>query len=62
MNKLPDRSLALSYEDVVADPKGTLEKIAAFCDLPRPSVDPPELGDDRGCAKPYLKFLQANQR
>ena len=57
MDKLPKITMALSYEDMVSDPKGSLEKVAEFCGLPVPKGNPPDPGDDRGCAEPYLKFL-----
>jgi len=57
-SKLPGVSMHISYEDMIADPKNELEKIADFCGLPRPMGVLPELGDDRGCAKPYLDMLK----
>lgn len=50
-------SMRITYEDMVADPKGTLAKIAKLCGLPAPKGKLPEIGDDRGCAEPYLGFL-----
>jgi len=45
----PDRRLALEYEDLVGDPDGTVERVAAFLDLPvRPEpVRPPPRVRDR---------------
>ncbi len=57
MDKLPKITMALSYEDMVADPKGSLAKVAEFCGLPAPKGNPPDPVDDRGCAEPYLEFL-----
>ena len=58
IDKLPKTSMALSYEDMVTDPKGSLASIAEFCGLPAPEGNPPDPGDDRGCANPYLEFLK----
>ncbi len=47
---LGDISMRVSYEDMVADPKGTLAKVAKLCGLPVPKGKLPEIGDDRGCS------------
>ncbi len=54
---LGDISMRVSYENMVADPKGTLAKVAKLCGLPVPKGKAPRIGDDRGCAEPYLDFL-----
>ena len=55
---LGELSMRVSYEDMIADPKDTLAKIADFCGLPAPAGKLPELGDDRGCAKANPEYLK----
>jgi len=57
--KLPDRAITVSYEDVVADPEATLARVAELCGSDMPSGLRPELGDDRGCARPYRPLIEA---
>lgn len=57
--KLSDVILRLTYEDMIADPKLTRRKLAAFCGLEEPITDAPALGDDRAAAEPYMDFLKA---
>ena len=54
---LGDVSMRVTYEDMVADPKATLAKVAELCGQSVPKGKLPEIGDDRGCAAPYLEFL-----
>lgn len=58
--KLPESSLIVQYEDMVANPTAILNSVAALCGLPS-SDTVPEIGDDRGCAAPYREFLAAWQ-
>lgn len=55
---VPGVSMRISYEEMVAEPKLTLEKVTDFCGIAGPKGAVPEIGDDRGCAKPYLAFLK----
>jgi len=57
LEHLGDISMRVSYEDLVAGPKATLTKVAKLCGLPKPKGKLPDVGDDRGCAKAYLDFL-----
>jgi tetratricopeptide (TPR) repeat protein len=47
------------YEDMIADPAGTLRTAAEWLGLPNPEGSLPVLGDDRGCAQPYRTFMAA---
>ena len=58
VQKLPDITMSVSYEDMHADPAGTLKRAAEFCGLAVPEGPPPPLGDDTGCAGPYLRMLK----
>lgn len=57
--KLPDIVRVVQYEDLVADPLTSLQAVADLCGLPMPERPLPALGDDRGCAAPYRKFMDA---
>ncbi|HSM40905.1 MAG TPA: sulfotransferase, partial [Afifellaceae bacterium] len=55
--RLPERSMTLRYEEVVADPAKCLAAAAGLCGI---SADLPEslaVGDDRGVAEAYRAFL-----
>lgn len=51
--KLGGLCMTVSYEDMLADPKATRNKIADFCGLPKAQGKLPILPDDRGCAGSY---------
>ncbi|MFW6076272.1 MAG: tetratricopeptide repeat protein [Hyphomicrobiales bacterium] len=56
---MPDTCRVLTYEEIVADPKGARSIAAQLCGL-EPGDEPvPEIGDDRGCAAPYLEHMRA---
>ncbi len=57
--KFPDIVRVVNYEDMVADPAGTLRVAAELCGLPMPEGPAPSVGDDRGCAEPYREFMAA---
>ncbi len=59
--KLPDHVRIIRYEDMVVDPAGALRVAAELCGLPMHDRPLPRIGDDRGCAKPYLQFMAAQQ-
>ena len=56
--KFPDIVHVVNYEDMVEDPKATLEVVADFCGLPRPEGDIAPVSDDRGCSEPYKEFMK----
>lgn len=57
--KFPAISRVIHYEDMVADPLTALRTVAELCGAAVPERVPPTIGDDRGCAEPYRKFLAA---
>lgn len=59
VERLPERSLVIHYEDMIADPATALASAAEICGLTKPAKTLPQLGDDRGCAKPYKTFMEA---
>jgi tetratricopeptide (TPR) repeat protein len=59
VEKLPDITRVVHYEDMVADPAAALRVAADLCQLPMNHSPLPEIGDDRGCAEPYREFLKS---
>jgi tetratricopeptide (TPR) repeat protein len=57
--KLPDITRVMRYEDIIADPTGAVRTVADWLELPMLDGLLPVLGDDRGCAQPYRKFMAA---
>jgi tetratricopeptide (TPR) repeat protein len=57
--KLPPIARIIRYEDMVADPRGALQVCAELCGLPMTDAALPDIGDDRGCAAPYLARIKA---
>ena len=58
MEVLSGISVRVSFEDMVADPKKTLQQVADLCGLPAPKGKLSDVGDDRGCSKPYLDLMK----
>ena len=58
---LPERSRVVQYEDVIDDPETALNAATQLCGLPPLADVPLDLGDDRGCADPYLEFMSAEK-
>jgi tetratricopeptide (TPR) repeat protein len=58
-SKLPHISRVIQYEDIIADPESALQIGADLCGLRLPRVALPEIGDDRGCSKPYQALIAA---
>ncbi|NOZ33630.1 MAG: tetratricopeptide repeat protein [Alphaproteobacteria bacterium] len=56
--KLPDIVRVVHYEQMVSDPGAVRSTLADLCALAPPSGPLPEIGDDRGCAKPYAARLR----
>ena len=56
-SKFPDIVHVVNYEDMVEDPKGTLEFMAEICGLPAPEGEIEPVPDDRGCSEPYKEFF-----
>jgi tetratricopeptide (TPR) repeat protein len=58
LEKLGKQAMLVNYEDMVADPKATLARVAKFSGLKLPAKLDPQVGDDRGCAGPYAKWMK----
>ncbi len=61
LEKLGNQAIAIQYEDMVDDPGSTLARIAKFCGLKTPPKPGWSIADDRGCAEPYRKWIQAER-
>ena len=61
LDKLPDITMALSYDDLQTDPAAAAAQAAEFCSLDAAADELPAIGDDRGCAAPYLDRLHAER-
>jgi tetratricopeptide (TPR) repeat protein len=55
--KLPEITRVIRYEEIVTNPAAALTKAAELCGLPATANSLPEIGDDRGCAVPYLQSM-----
>jgi tetratricopeptide (TPR) repeat protein len=60
--KLPGISLALNYEDVVAEPAVALGQAARLCDAAQTPGDPTVDYDDRHCGQAYRNLIDAALR
>jgi len=56
--KLPSISRIIHYEYMVADPAGARQVAADLCELSASHSSLPEVGDDRGCGKPYREMMR----
>lgn len=54
---LPNCSTIIQYEDMIAEPQSAIASAAQLCGIEMSHSELPEIGDDRGCAKPYLEFI-----
>jgi tetratricopeptide (TPR) repeat protein len=57
--KFPEIVRIVHYEDMVTDPTAAVRLAAELCGLPMSDGPLPAVGDDRGCAAPYLQFMAA---
>ena len=55
--KMPDITRVIHYEDIVEDPVATVKTVAELCGIEFTDAQLPPIGDDRGCAEPYLKHM-----
>jgi tetratricopeptide (TPR) repeat protein len=62
LEKFPEISLSINYEDAVAEPKATLSRIVEFCGANVDVRFPRDLGDDQGCSQAYREFIDAALR
>lgn len=56
-SKFPNIVRVVAYDDMLEDPDSTLNSVADFCGLPRHKEKIGVVPDDRGCAQPYLEFM-----
>jgi tetratricopeptide (TPR) repeat protein len=56
--RFPELTRIISYEDMIANPRGALATVAQVCGVAVPDGPLPELGDDRGAAAPYRKVME----
>ncbi len=56
--KIADRALVVSYEDMVSDPHATLNRVADLCGMKPPAKLDVEISRDVECAAPYLDWLR----
>lgn len=56
-SKIPGQCKIVTYEELLEDPKGTIDSIAMFTNL---EIDHHglQLADDRGCADPFREFMK----
>ena len=58
--RMPEICRVIDYEDMVVDPTRAVKDVAALWDLDVPEdIELPPIGDDRGCADPYLENMHA---
>jgi hypothetical protein len=57
LDRYPDRTMLVHYENLVIDPRNVLSAVAKFCSIAEETDASPVVGDDIGCAAPYLAFL-----
>ena len=55
--KYPAISRVIHYEEMIASPLKTRAEVAGLCGLETAGGPMPGLGDDRGCAAPYLVMM-----
>lgn len=59
VDKFPTLARRVSYEDMVADPVTALTTTADLCGLTSDGIKIPDPGDDRSCAQPYRRLMDA---
>jgi Flp pilus assembly protein TadD len=57
--KFPDIVRIIDYEGMIANPAAAVRVAAELCGLRTTDGPLPDVGDDRGCAKPYYDFIRA---
>jgi Flp pilus assembly protein TadD len=62
IERFPGVTMSIEYEEMIADPSGTLARVARFCGASMPDGPLPKLGDDRCCAAPYRGLIAAAAR
>lgn len=59
--RLPGICRTIRYEQLVEDPQGAVAVAAELCGLEPVDESALQVGDDRGCATPYLKYFADQQ-
>jgi hypothetical protein len=59
LEKYPDITVQVGYEEMIADPRAIVRLIAGFCGVDATEGPLPDIGDDRGCSKPYQELIAA---
>lgn len=54
---LPNRTMTINYEDMVADPLKIADNVRQFCGISTEFGTLPDIGDDRGSSKEFKEFL-----
>jgi tetratricopeptide (TPR) repeat protein len=57
LEKFPEVSIQVDYEDMIVDPRAIVERVARLCGAVAAEVPLPGLCDDRGCSLPYQAFM-----
>ncbi len=55
----PTRCKVIHYDQLVADPKKSLEQMCALCDITPDYSSLPDIPDDRECSAPYRQMMAA---
>jgi tetratricopeptide (TPR) repeat protein len=58
LNRFPENSILVRYEDMVANPSTTAHRLAQFCSIDEELDVVPDVGNDVGCSAPYLDKLK----
>ena len=61
LERYPEHTLAVSYEDMVDDPQTVAGIVSGFCGIKPPASDFRKPFDDRGCAIPYQAWMDAQR-
>jgi Flp pilus assembly protein TadD len=59
LQAFPEDSIALQYEDMVADPGKALEQMCTLCGLKPDASLMPDVPNDAGCSEPYRGLIDA---
>jgi tetratricopeptide (TPR) repeat protein len=57
LERFPEISIKMNYEDMVVDPRAAFERVAQLCGAEVPKGALPDIGDDRGCSLPYRAYI-----
>lgn len=57
LEMFPEISMQVDYEAMIADPSAILGRVATLCGIDPAKGPLPDIGDDRGCSRPYRAFM-----